>query len=117
MTYPSTPGYKDKDTSKQAAHKVAGKSVELRAKIMMILEYRQASADELAAALSEPVTTIRPRVTELFKQNKIQDTGIRRRAEGGCMAKVWGLTPVHVATSLPPIQYNFDNAGQGALFA
>ena len=47
------------------------------------------TADEIAAELSKSVLAIRPRVTELFKAEKIRKTGEKRMNTSGMSANVW----------------------------
>lgn len=104
--YPHFPGYRDKDTSKEAAHKYAGKSKMLCDEIEAILKSGAMSAYDLARLFNEPITSIRPRLTQLKNQGKIEDSGERHITEGGCREKVWRLkSPA----------YSFTEQGQGLL--
>ncbi len=46
------------------------------------------TADQVAARLGESVLSIRPRITELKKTNRIADTGRRRKNHSGRAAAV-----------------------------
>lgn len=88
--YPEQPGYRNRDTSKEAAEAVQGRAVALRA---LVLQQISASAgltaDEVADRLGESVLAIRPRVTELSKLSRISDSGARRPNRSGRNAIVW----------------------------
>jgi len=90
--YPAAPGYKDRDTSRQAAQHVASRVELLRDRCA--LRVRQAgaqglTADEAAELVGETVLAIRPRFTELLHLGKIKDSGTRRKNDSGRSAKVW----------------------------
>lgn len=90
--YPGSPGYKDRDTSRLAARHVASRVEALRAQAMTKLRLAGAdglTADEAAEQLGETVLAIRPRFTELLRDGRIKDGGLRRRNESGRTAKVW----------------------------
>jgi len=88
--FPYAPGYKDVDTSKKTAQAIIAEADTLREKVAVL--YRsgaKASADKIAEALGRSVLAIRPRVSELVAQGKLQDTGMRERNASGHMAKVY----------------------------
>lgn len=47
------------------------------------------TADEVAIDLDLSVLTVRPRVSELHRDARIEDTGLRRRNQSGMTATVW----------------------------
>lgn len=89
--YPYTPGFKSRDTSREAAERIDADVWQAK----VLEEFRRQhymTADECAEALGADRYTIRPRVTELSKQHKIMDSGQRRRnACSGRSAIVWKL--------------------------
>lgn len=91
FSYPARPGYRRQSTSKAAADHIAPAASRLRDQVLQRI--RNASdgmtADEAAAAMGMPITTIRPRLTELKIHNEITDTGKRRKNESGRNAIVW----------------------------
>lgn len=89
-TYPNSAGYIDRDTSKLAADAIEskGRAQILREKCLERLTVCPMTADEVAATLSEDILSIRPRITELLKQDLIEDTGERRESWSGRKAKV-----------------------------
>lgn len=88
MRYPHAAGYKDRDTSKEAAAKVDASR--LRASCLRALGIiGAATSDAVADYLDESVLSIRPRFTELLHMGKIIDTGERRPNASGRRAKVW----------------------------
>lgn len=88
--YPTGPGYKDRDTSRDAARAIAPDASRIRKMCLMALAREvEATADEVAAVLNLSVLTVRPRFTELSKSGAIVDTGLRSKNESGRSAKVW----------------------------
>ncbi len=70
-------------------------AVEIRSKVFAYLTEHPAgaTADEIAAELNYSILTIRPRVSELNKQRRIIDSGLRRRNASGRNAIVWVTAP------------------------
>lgn len=87
--YPAVPGSAPIDTSEEAAESMRESAPTLRAKALEVLRRSPATADEVAKALGETVLAIRPRITELFKMGRIEDTGERRTNTSGRRAVVW----------------------------
>jgi predicted ArsR family transcriptional regulator len=90
--YPGSPGYKDRDTSRLAARAVASRATALRDQCLLRIRRNGSdglTADEAAVQLGESPFSIRPRFTELLRDGKIRDSGLRRRNESGRSAKVW----------------------------
>lgn len=89
--YPKTPGFKDQDTSKEAARSMQGKAPLLRSRCLSLLKEAPTglTADQVASRLGETVLAVRPRFTELQRDGQIEDTGERRANESGRSAKVW----------------------------
>lgn len=88
-SYPNTPGWKARDTSKAAALSVTSRADTLRNKCLAILQTTSLTADEVAHQLNESILSIRPRITELNAKGLITDTGERRRNDSGRFAIVW----------------------------
>ena len=88
-TYPHAPGFKVHGPSEQAAINVLGRSCTLRERVYAVLCAAQLTADECATAVGESILSVRPRLSELYKQGKITDTGIRRKNSSGQTASVW----------------------------
>jgi len=77
--YPDRPGYKYRQTSAEAAVAMEPKAPTLRERCYRTLLHRgPQTADELAASIGESILAVRPRVTELARQRKVVDTGLRR---------------------------------------
>ena len=87
--YPTHPGWKKTDTSKQAAKEIAPKAENLRNIVFRMIKANPMSADEVAATLNIDITTIRPRVSELRNMGKIEDSGVRSRTRSGKRCIVW----------------------------
>ena len=91
-TYPETPGYKTDGTSREAASKAdrfAGNLRELAYAAIVGAGVRGKTADEVAAQLGKTVLAIRPRVSELVAQNRIEKSGARRTNVSGMTADVY----------------------------
>lgn len=89
--YPHAAGYKEHTTSKEAARKIEPRAPTLRMRAVAVLGVRPMTADEIAAELGESILAVRPRITELFKLNKIEWTGEYRANKSGMRAHVWRL--------------------------
>lgn len=87
--YPTTPGFKEHDTSKEAAKAISGRAEILRDRALTRIANRPSTADEVAEALGESVLAIRPRITELKQLGKIERSGERRANASGQKAHVW----------------------------
>lgn len=91
--YPQRPGWKEPTTSRDAALAVASTADHRRALVFDVIQAAGdygATADEVAKRLALPVTSVRPRVTELNKAGRITEVpGVRRTNDNGMTAKVW----------------------------
>lgn len=90
-TYPHAPGWKidDVETSREAAQSVKQDAKTLRAKCYEVLKGAAMTADEVAELLGASVLSVRPRVSELRAQFKIEATEKRRCNVSGKKAVVW----------------------------
>ena len=94
FSYPRSPGYKERTTSKDAAVAMTSRASILRNRAFAEIVRAGAiglTADEAAERLGETVLAIRPRVSELAKASPpmIVPTGERRKNLSGMSAKVW----------------------------
>ena len=90
--YPHSPGYKNKDEdgpSRQAALAVKLHAPNLRERCFRIISQIPMTADEVAETMEKSVLSVRPRIAELSKLGKIEDSGRRRTNESGKVATVW----------------------------
>lgn len=90
--YPHTAGAKEKTTSREAAIAIedSGKASTLREAVAALFKAgRCLTADEVAMTLEADAFSIRPRVTELYKQGVIIRTGQRRMSLGGRPSHVY----------------------------
>ena len=92
--YPDAPGFKSAGTSEAAAVKIAPHAVNVRQRVRGVIEVHPAgiTADEIAVALELSILTVRPRVSELRRNGKIEPTGDRRCNESGMTASSWRLS-------------------------
>lgn len=88
-TYPNTPGYRDRATSKEAAEAMKAAATSLRARVLRHLIHHPSTVHETAAALNESVPSIQPRFSELRRTAAIEPTGQRRQNNSGMSAHVW----------------------------
>lgn len=88
--YPHAPGFKTTGPSQEAAVAETGRAALLRERVLVALsEHGELTADECAMFLRENILSVRPRFSELLKQNKITDTGKRGKNESGHTATIW----------------------------
>lgn len=80
------------DTRRAAFHAIMPTARTLRDRCVEVLaDMGPMTADEVAAVLGKSVLSIRPRMTELANDNKIEPTGDRRENTSGREAVVWRL--------------------------
>lgn len=92
MPYHETIGYQRTETSFNAAVRAAVNARNVRDKVAAVLAERgPMTADEIAAVLGLSILTVRPRVTDLNKAGRIEDTGVRRQTGAGNAAIVWRI--------------------------
>ena len=96
MPYHETIGYQRTETSFNAAVRVALNTRNVRDKVAdflaaVLAERGPMTADEIAAVLGLSILTVRPRVTDLNKAGRIEDTGARRQTGSGNAAIVWRI--------------------------
>lgn len=92
MPYHETIGYQRTETSFNAAVRVAVNARNVRDRVAAVLAERgPMTADEIAAVLGLSILTVRPRVTDLNKAGRIEDTGARRQTGSGNAAIVWRI--------------------------
>ena len=81
QSYPFLAGHKQVDTSIEAAEAIKEGLETIRNKVFNVIANKGnfgATADEVAELLNYSPFTVRPRVTELFKLNKIERVGKRK---------------------------------------
>ena len=92
MPYHETIGYQRTETSFNAAVRAAVNARNVRDRVAAVLAERgPMTADEIAAVLGLSILTVRPRVTDLNKAGRIEDTGARRQTGSGNAAIVWRI--------------------------
>jgi len=93
--YPRRAGFKERTTSRDAAHRIDAKGRERKLRAAVLAWYQAGNtgtADEVADALNESVLSVRPRVAQLHKLDDLEPTGERRRNASGASAHVWRAT-------------------------
>lgn len=95
LVYPEAPGFKVSGPSEQAAEAMGSAANKMRRAVLaQFATYPGgATADEIAKDLNLSVLSVRPRVSELKRNGKIEQTGARRKNESGMTATVWRLKP------------------------
>lgn len=93
MTYPERAGFKAEGTSQDAANAIegSGRAALIRSRVLAYYDGHDATPDEVAEALGESILSVRPRVSELFKQGKLRLTGKRRSSSQGRSQNVLAL--------------------------
>ncbi len=90
--YPNSPGHRGIDTSKEAAVAIAPKLGRLQSITLQAIRLaanKGATAHELCDLLGMDGTSIQPRISELRRMARIEDSGQRRRNISGVSAIVW----------------------------
>ena len=95
LIYPDAPGFKTSGPSEHAAQAIGTTASKLRAAVLaQFAAYPGgATADEVAKDLNLSVLSVRPRVSELNRTGKIEQTGGRRKNNSGMTATVWRIKP------------------------
>jgi predicted ArsR family transcriptional regulator len=96
LIYPDAPGFKASGPSQQAAEAIGSTANKMRAAVLArFATYPNgATADEVAKDLNLSVLSVRPRVSELKRMGKIQQTGARHKNDSGMTATVWQVKPL-----------------------
>lgn len=92
LVYPGDPGWKEQQTSKDAAVAMKPKAGTLRKMCLDQITRGACTPDECATIIGVDILSIRPRFSELKRSGLIEDTGSRRKNRGGKKAIVWGAT-------------------------
>jgi predicted Rossmann fold nucleotide-binding protein DprA/Smf involved in DNA uptake len=88
-TYPKTPGFKERGGASEEAAASVSNPHALRHNVYALIKREPLTADEVARRLGKPILSIRPRLSELRAEGKIEATGKRRRNDSGKSAAVW----------------------------
>lgn len=90
LTYPNHPGAKVDGPSQEAANNIAEHAMTLRDRVDALFDAgADLTADECAARLDEDILSVRPRVSELKRNGRIEDAGRRRCNKSGMTATAW----------------------------
>lgn len=92
--YPDAPGHRGVETSIEAAEAIQPKHGRLQRLTLEAITSRGAfglTTDECAETLGLERWSVQPRTSELRKQGKIVDSGLRRRNATGRRSIVWTL--------------------------
>ena len=92
LQYPMDPGYRDGDTSYEAAKAIKPSKVLLQKLVLDALaEHGPCTSHQLATHTRQSYASIQPRTTELVLDGKIEDSLLRRPTPSGRNSKVWKL--------------------------
>ena|ERR1700746_2275011 len=91
--YPEVPGFKAQETSKAAAQSMEPICTQIQKDCLFTLMFCPQTADEIAGQLNMSILAIRPRISELLRKGKIEDSGERRPNSSGKNAIVWRIKP------------------------
>ena len=97
-SYPYSPGHQNNETSIEAAELIKAGADTIRAKVYDVIVNKGnfgATADEVADLLGLSSFTVRPRVTELYKQDKIERKDKRKNASKRS-AYVYVVSKTHI---------------------
>lgn len=89
FAYPNAPGWKARDTSREAAKKIAPAALTLRDQVLASIRARAGTPEQVAHRLRVPLMNVRPRCSELAAKGLIRDSGLRGEAAGGRQAIIW----------------------------
>jgi hypothetical protein len=95
MTYPYEPGWKEGDTSREAAESMSLRAITLRKQSYEITLTRPGhTADEIANLLDESLLAIRPRISELRRMGLIYNCGrgVNRSGKPAHQWAAWKLS-------------------------
>ncbi len=97
--YPSSPGWKARSTSRDAAAGIAAKAGPLRDRVLAEVRRRPGTPEQISDRIREPLMNVRPRLSELAAKGLVEDSGKRGDAAGGRKAIIWRPTvePVEAA--------------------
>ncbi len=90
--YPKSPGFKEPTTSRDAARKFRAHAHALSGEVFAAIAGAPEglTADQVAEQLNQNVLAVRPRVSELRAEEKIEPVpGVRRKNASGMSAIVW----------------------------
>jgi len=86
--YPSAPGWKGTDTSRDAAPS-AEEAYKVRQAILEAVRKYPMTSDEASAYVGVSPAYGRPRMSELRTEGKVEPSGLKRRNASGKPATVW----------------------------
>ena len=92
MTYPNSPGYKDRggcSTSRDAAEGIRPRAMTLKERVLNRLLAGPQTPEAIAEAIGAHYTTVRPRLSELRTQGLVVPTGETARSALGAKSIVW----------------------------
>ena len=91
MTDTLPPFQAHSDTSRAAAIAKAPTAPAQREVVYRALQQRARTAEELQDWLELSGDSVRPRIVELVREQRVLDTGHRRKTRSGRYAVVWGV--------------------------
>ena len=90
MPYTDNIGYQNTDTSKAAAISMKKKAPTLREQVFQtIKKYGPISTENIARLLEKSESSVQPRTSELCKENRVIDSGIRGKTKWDKSCILW----------------------------
>lgn len=90
-TYPASPGYVARDTSRQAAQSIARHVTRLASEVLEYIQAKPRTCWEIEVVSGMSHQTVSARVRELNLKGRIRDSGERRPTGSGRAAIVWAV--------------------------
>lgn len=88
-SYPDNPGWKLRQTSREAAQGVALRAGTIRDRVLAAVREKPGTPEQVALRIGEQLMNCRPRFSELAAKGLIEDSGKRGTAMGGRQSIVW----------------------------
>jgi len=92
-TYPDAPGWKARDTSREAAEAIAPVAGTLRERVLIEVRRFPGTPEQIAHRMRVDLLAARPRFSELARLNLIRDSGKRGDSRSGKKAIIWEAVP------------------------
>jgi hypothetical protein len=88
--YPTSPGWTEATTSKEAADLIKPTAARVRERVLnLITAQPNLSVHQISHQLELSIATVQPRVSELRRMGEIKASGQRSRNESGMSAHCW----------------------------
>lgn len=91
-------GYQHRDTSLAAAEDSEDKKLTLREQVYQLLlkTTQPLSAEQIASMLERPDVSVKPRLSELSNESRVEDSGKRGKTQWGKSCILWQVRNARV---------------------